>query len=557
MAKIWVCGLGIVVACVLLVGCGGGDGDNTRLQEDLDATQAELEDLQMQLEEEQAEDAETAALNARIAALTATVETLTADDTDTDTDADADADDEEDDPATTTTTTSPATTAPTTTTPTTPSGANTLQANRLSEALLTALAGDSYDPGAPPSFTVNTDPLLVTISPPVTGTSAVGITRQGGFTSSSFSAPAGQTGRKFTRTTVGKDTIVVITDLETTRRVLDHHFDQREGANEAAKRSTARLTVAAGVPFADSTDNILDDSQIRITGHGFPSTQTTTPQTPKTPTTISGQVYPSTSSGGTTTYRVSGRFECGGVPGCEVLLTPTYTDADEDADTPHTLTGIALAVSDKDGDEAPGAVLYFRPSTASIQLDGSLGATIVDGQYMAFGYWLTEPSASSPDPTYTYQVFGHAVTSETPGAIPISASFTGTAVGVYVAQSGTATDLSKRQGEFTAAVNLTARAAGQLSGQIGSFKTTPLGGSTAPTNTDQWLVELAQAAADAVGSATIKIPGTTSAGGWRYSLVGNHANTDSLNDPSAAVGVFDTRIVDRLHLSGAFGATRQ
>ena len=434
-------------------------------------------------------------------------------------------------------------------------GANTLAANALSQELLNALESKYATDGA---VTLTPASTPVTIRTPATGTSTVRVTKDGGYTVSSFSAPTGYTGKKFTRTSVGKETIVVITDLEPSRRVLDHHFDQREGDDDTAKRSATRLVVDTGVPFEASRSNIIaSDSQIKIS-HGFPPKQTTTEQTLKTPTTISGQVYPATSTGGTTTYKVFGRFECGGVPGCEVRLTPTYGDEDSDQATPDTLTGVALAVSDKDGVDATGAVLYFRPSTASIPLDGSIlvGTTgLVDGQYMTFGYWLTEPS--TPNGDYTYQVFGNAVTSGTLGDIPISASFAGSAVGVYVEQ-GAGTDLSKRQGQFTAAINLTATTAGELGGKIGNFQTTAAGGSSAATTSQNWLVDLGSVAAGTLGSARItNLPGSSqSQGGWQFSLVGNHGNEDSNDNPSAAVGVFDTRIEDLLHLSGAFGASR-
>ena len=131
----------------------------------------------------------------------------------------------------------------------------------------------------------------------------------------------------------------------------------------------------------------------------------------------------------------------------------------------------------------------------------------------------------------------------------------------FARREGTGTDLSKRQGQFTASVDLNADTTdGNLSGEIGSFKTTAMGAGSAATNTDQWLVDLASADTGATGaSATIKnLPGSTSSeGNWRSSLVGNHANTDPNDNPSVAVGVFDTRIEDLLHLSGAFGATRQ
>ena len=420
--------------------------------------------------------------------------------------------------------------------------------------MLDALEGDSYAASSPPSFSTT---VPVTIQTPATGTSTVRVTKDGGYTVSSFPAPAGYTGKKFTRTSVGKETLVAITDLESTRRVLDHHFKQREGASDIAKRSATRLVVDTGVPFGTATvlGDITGATEIKIS-HGFPASFTTTKPPPKTPTTISGQVYPVTSTGGTVSYKVSGRFECGGVTGCEVLLTPNY-DAEN-----NTLTGVALGVSDKDGGTVTGAVLYFRPSaSARIPLDGSIPNTdiddvivsFVDGEYMAFGYWLREPSTPGDD--YTFQVFANAIDgARSPETPSVSASFTGTAVGVYVEQG----DLSKRQGQFTASVNLTAATGGDLGGEIGRFQTTPMGGSTSPTTSGSWLVDLTSVGAATVGAAKIMgLPGSThSEGGWRYNLVANHANADPNDDPSAAVGVFDTRIEDLLHLSGAFGASR-
>lgn len=439
---------------------------------------------------------------------------------------------------------------------------SSLEANQRADSLLRALEGNYGAGELPTAFPADlkraNTPVI--ILPPRTGTSAVRVIKDGGYTVSSFSAPSGHTGKKFTRTGVGEETLVVITDLEPKRRVLDHHFVQREGTDATSRRSATRLvTAAGGVPFGASlTDITAETSQIKIS-HGF-STSYDPPadnpntdhdeaagQAPKMPTTISGQVYPVTSQAGTTTYRVSGRFECGGSPGCKVTLTPSYDTADANGNL--LLTGVALSVT--------AGTLYFRPTTAEIALDGSLGTGIVDAQYMAFGYWLTEPS--TPTGSYRYEVFGNAVNgAATPTTLSVGASFSGTAVGVYVEQGGTGADLSKRQGQFTASVNLSVKTGTDLSGEIGNFKTTAMGGSSAPTTSDHWLVDLAGVGADAVGTATIKnlAGASASVGAWEYDLVANHANADPNDNPSAAVGVFDTRIPGSLHLSGAFGAKR-
>ena len=437
--------------------------------------------------------------------------------------------------------------------------ASTAETNRLSEALLGVLGG-KYAASGTPTLTSASTP--VDILPPSRGTSAIRVVKDGGYTVSSFSpVPPGYTGKTLTRTSVGKETIVVITDREPSRKVLDHHFLQREGGTDLARRGNARLI--ATEDLFGSLDLTADITEIKIS-HGFresykpPTSDSSRRPTAKRATTYSGQVFPGPSASGAIRYNVSGRFECDPVPGCRVQLTPSYaTSLDSDGNA--ALESVLLEVKDKDGEDITGtSVLYFRPTSGAIPLDGSVDGT--DDKYMAFGYWLTEPSTATGP--YTYQVFGNAVTTGTSIMLPgVGASFSGTAVGIYVEQGGTATDLSKRQGQFTAAVNLSVKTSNDstgLSGEIGTFKTTPMGGSSASTAAQNWRVNLATAAVGETGMTTIMgIPGSAgSQGGWRYSLVDNHDNADMNDDPSAAVGVFDTRIPDLLHLSGAFGAKR-
>ena len=79
MAKVCGYGLVVIMACALLVGCGGSSDDNAR--RDLAATQAELGDVQAELEAvqtEQEEQEDTEALETRIAKLTAAITALAA-----------------------------------------------------------------------------------------------------------------------------------------------------------------------------------------------------------------------------------------------------------------------------------------------------------------------------------------------------------------------------------------------------------------------------------------------------------------------------------------------
>ena len=604
-------GLAVLLACAFMTGCGGGDGvdqsTQDQLQADLEAAQAELARLERAEEEAAAAEAaakaaEAAAAKAaeeeaaakaaeeeaaaeaarieaaqaaalkeqedRIAKLTAAITALA---TARDDDDDDDGDDDADTPAATTPATPAATTPATSpsTTPTTPAATtptpttNTLAANTRSQGLLDELEGAAYTAATPPSLTdaPTTVPGGVVILPPANHTSAIRLLSPDRYTVSTFSVPSGYIGRRFTDSTVGKETLVVITDIEASRRVLDHHFMQREGTSPELQRGATRLEVGTDGILNNLLGGIADENpQIRIS-HGFPETTTNQPlgdALTKTAASYAGSIYPATTASGTISHRVSGRFECGGAAGCMVTLTAgDYTD---NGDGTFERGAVTLGTT--------AGQLYFRPTTTNIPLDGTIsigGTAVVDTAYMTFGYWLTEPPTE--DGEYDYQVFAIPTTTGTTtlgtGDTAITASFNGTAVGVYVEQGGTATDLSKRQGQFTASVGLKA-ASGMLSGEIVGFRTTAGGGSGPARTAANWRVNLAAADPSATpgatpgGTATITgLPGAAnSEGNWRYSLVGNHAGADPHDNPSAAVGMFDTRIEDLLHLSGAFGAKR-
>ena len=88
-----------------------------------------------------------------------------------------------------------------------------------------------------------------------------------------------------------------------------------------------------------------------------------------------------------------------------------------------------------------------------------------------------------------------------------------------------------------------------------SFQTIPVGGGSATPKPWRVLLRSYTGSAQAMGNAEIAIPGTTSQGKWEATPLANHARSRA-EQPLAAVGRFDTRIEQRLHLSGAFGVHR-
>ena len=77
---------------------------------------------------------------------------------------------------------------------------------------------------------------------------------------------------------------------------------------------------------------------------------------------------------------------------------------------------------------------------------------------MVFGYWREDPT--SPAAAYNVGVFAQAFSEATPNGLDMPSTFTatydGTAVGMYVEQDPNNAVDTHRQGEFTADVHLTA-----------------------------------------------------------------------------------------------------
>ena len=430
--------------------------------------------------------------------------------------------------------------------------AQTLEANNRAEKLRQAFQGATPgDGGGDPTLVSPLVDSPVEITVPTRNKLTF---KQGDRTVRTIST-GGFRGARLTRTRGGTDTTVVYTDIELSRQLVKHY------ANTESTANPGQFSLPEGV-FNPGMTNFIDKSKstepipsrVSLT-HGFNSSVTATAERTKTSrkASFSGSVH-----------GVSGTFRCEGT-GCMLTATGTYNAADVDSN-PNRLSRVTLNVSG-------GGTIYFKPSsaTASVSLCAETTQCLTDdGQYMVFGWWREEPASAVAD--YRFGVF--AEIPEDAGASSNSltgtAEYDGTAVGMYVEQGALGTSgVVTKQGEFTADVRLDVTFDGAdssgIDGTIDGFKTTPTGGSSAPTTSSTWAVKLTKSgtvlATDTNQAAKIDIQGTTSTGAWSYTFVGNHATAAPIVGaqlhPSAMTGTFNTRIPNLLHLVGAFGAERQ
>ena len=369
--------------------------------------------------------------------------------------------------------------------------AQTLEANQRAEKLLTTLQGVTpADPGTG---------SRVTITVPSRNKLTF---EQSDYRASSISAP-GLRGAKLTRSRGGTQTTVVYTDIELSRSLIKNY--DTDAADDAETIPAADITGLGGGNFLAGTDAFV------ITGHGFPSSKTAD-------ATIAAKMGASFSG---SLNGVGGKFECA-TDDC-MTLTPTYTD--------NKLTEIGVT-----------GIATFKPTsrTATVSLCNAPKSQCAstDADYIAFGWWRSEPASAQG--TYQFEpfAFGPTLVTTDPAS---NAEYNGTAVGMYVEQQQEGSAIAKKQGEFVADARLDWNGS-ELTGTVDSFKTTPTGGSSAPSTTG-WVVKL-----NAGDATVLELHGPDGAGTWK------HAYT---TDGSAVVGTFGSEVEDVLNIVGAFGARKQ
>ena len=342
--------------------------------------------------------------------------------------------------------------------------------------------------------------------------------KQSGYTPRTLSA-SGLRGAKLTRTQGGTQTTVVYTDIELSRSLIKNY--DTDAADAAETIPANDITGLGAGNFLADTDAFV------ITGHGFPSSQPV-----DRPDEKMGRSFRGTLNG------VRGMFEC--VAEDCMTLTATYASMDRGAKlTELEVRGIATFKPD-----SPTATVSLCDKPRS-----QCAATDID--YMAFGYWRSE--SSDPQGAYQFEPFAFgprlSTTMPTGGTDTIPLEYNGTAVGMYVEQNQVGAAVTKKQGEFIADARL-AHNGTILTGTVDAFKTTPTGGSAAPTTTG-WVVKLGLDADDTAlatpTNTTLVMHGPDGSGTWMHEYT---------TDVSAVVGTFESALNEVLHIAGAFGAKR-
>ena len=386
--------------------------------------------------------------------------------------------------------------------------AQTLVANQRAEKLLEALEADlSSDP----------ESARVDISVPTKNKLTF---KQPDYTSRSISAP-GLRGAKLARSRGASLTTVIYTDIELSRKLVDHYDSTKSEDNPGQFTLPASVLASSTNFIARSASSVPISQRLSIT-HGLSSSITTDDprETMNDKATFSGRVH-----------GVSGTFVCEG-DACMLRATGAYNAANAESNA-NKLNSVTL--------EATSGTLYFKPSgTGSVSLCADTSQCLEgDMAYMAFGWWRSEPANAQGGYEFEPFVAGMSLVSAVPAGV--KAEYNGVAVGMYVEQDqvGTAA-VTKKQGEFTADARLDYNASDGLTGTIDTFKATPTGGSGTPATVGTWAVEL-----EGSNSAVLQRRGGAGEGNWYHRYV---------SDGSAVVGIFESGIEDVLHIKGAFGA---
>ena len=444
--------------------------------------------------------------------------------------------------------------------------ASNLEANQRAQNLKLAFTGGDFDPDGDdpfPDISITNSPVTVTV--PTRGSLRL---VRGGHTATTLSG-AGLRSKTMALTS-GADSgkTVVYTDRELSRSLLEHFGQQRDVVNGIVSNrfdlDEAPIAITGGLITYVARPQVT--TQWRVT-HGVRTSLTGVlmdhdddPLTPNVRVRPADPADPEprTSYAGHL-YGISGNFVCGGT-NCQIQLAPTYAGSEDDEGNSFPLGSVTLT------NTVSGSPLFFQPSspTATIPLyqGGPVGP---DAEYMVFGFWREDPTSVAA--AYEVDVFAQAFNNATNSQAlsgTITATYDGTAVGMYVEQDPTNPVDTHRQGEFVADVDLRlngtpddAETQTVLTGTVDDFVTTPTGNSAPPRTADRWVVSL-----NGAGDVDIGTLAGTTMGNWEHTYVRAHryaAMADGTADPTppAVTGTFNASIEDFVHILGAFGVEKR
>lgn len=422
------------------------------------------------------------------------------------------------------------------------------EANQRAQNLKAAFPGGTATMEDLPAVAQSPSPVDMTV------TSGRLTLKRGGYSNGTLSGNGlRSTTMPLTRgTDAGK--MVVYTDRELSRSLLSHFGSARNETDMTRFDLEAPIALGSGdsIPHFSTTPPVTTPWRIShgISGSVAGESDDGDPPTYSLPGDAVANNTKMAASYTGYLYGVSGSFICDGGTNCRVQIVPAYAST---AGTNNRFALETVAVT-----ATGGGTLYFRPGSSPLRLyeGGPVGA---DAEYMVFGYWREDPTSAAG--VYQFKVFAEAEagapTVTFPSAVTATSPLTydGVAVGAYVEQDPNNPVDTHRQGEFTADVFLTASSESAVSGTIDDFVTTPTGGSAAPRTADRWVLTLADN-----NDVQLNLPGGGAAtqGTWSHAFVPAHANASGSDlEPPAVTGIFDARIVDFVHILGAYGAEKR
>ncbi len=562
-----VSGLMVGAVALAVLGCGSdGDGGRVRvLEADLDAVRQELEEAQREADEEN-EATEAAQLAQRRAELLRQI----AEEERRQAEEERDAAQEQIDDAEEAAAAAAASAAE--------AEAEAAEVIRVREASQRAQFFQAAFPAPandadPP--TLSTDIMM---NSPVRG--RLDVTRGSGWRASTLGGSGIRSTTLPLASTVNTGKTVVYTDREMSRPLMEHFGSLRDPENlNLLVMGTPGTTLGFSMVNADgeSTNGVVATgvgpaAAWKLT-HGIPTTVARDPD----PNNLGDYIVNEEREGDrmAKSYPLS-LFGINGTlitaDGSDITLDPAF--AENPDNNAQSLLGITTV---------SGNNLRFDPSGSPSVYFYNGADFMGDHEYMVFGYWREDPrSPISPYDNGSIGVFAEAFNDTTAdtGSLPppdgnFTATYRGTAVGMYVEQEQRDPIDTHRQGEFVATAVLTVDAGthASITGTVRDFVTTPTGGSSAPESADRWVVQL-----NASNAVTLNNQSGTTTGRWNHAYVRAHryaglpgAENEAENAiPHGVTGVFNARLgdIDRtgqhmdridtsgLHIIGAFGAVR-
>ena len=208
--------------------------------------------------------------------------------------------------------------------------------------------------------------------------------------------------------------------------------------------------------------------------------------------------------------------------------------------------------------------IQFTAGTWTFVHDKDEKINVPDQHYLSFGYWMLKPASATGEYEFASFYGSNGTAAETHDDLTGTATYKGSAAGVYATQDTSAGQVTgASQGRFTADASLTAAFGtdtenGTIGGSITNFKDQD-GGALAGWSLTLNGASLGNDSALAFGQSTTGTIGgsTVLSGRWRGNFFEDTGQPgDATAKPKSVAGQFDAASGSGFWMHGAFGASR-